>query len=228
MARKKKKIALKKVISRKRARKPKKVKRDGRSKKRTPHKPKVTLRRSRKNLPRPKITTRRKRSTKTTARTTYRAKISPVGAKSFYITRTKIKYRRSRTVTKKKRKYHVTGIEKEFENFYQKNRRKGKSFIGRMQITITAHGKKIKQWVSLPRQFLVDSNAAKEYIMRGLDNDLRKLLRQYELETAASNISVSQLQFEVKRGKPVAIPFSSNQNTARARKKWGPQRKPPA
>lgn len=200
-----------------------------RAEKRAASKRKVVKRGSRKNLSRPKTTRSRKRKASSVTRTTSRAKISSPGAKPFYITRTKIKYKRGRTVTKKKRKYHVTGIEKEFENFYQAHRRKGKSYIGRLKLSITVRGKRIKQWVSIPRRFLPDKNSAKDYILRGLDDDLKKLLRKYEIETAAANISVSEIQFEVKRGVPISeIPASSNQNTARARKKWGRQRKPPA
>lgn len=223
MARKKKKIAPKKNSTSKRA-----TKRGSKPKRRTTKAKKAVVRRPRKNLPRAKATTRRKRKTHAITRKTTRAKISTNGSKSFYITREKIKYKRSRTVTQKKRKYHVTGIEKEFENFYRSNKRKGKSFIARMQITITAHGKKMKQWVSLPRKYLPDAGEAKDYILRGLDSDLKKLLRQYEVETAASNIAVSELQFEVKRGIPIALPSRTNQNTAKMRKKWGRQRKPSA
>lgn len=199
-----------------------------RAKRRVTPKKKTSLRRTRKNLPRAKTTHRRKRKASAVTRKTTRAKISTTGSKSFYITREKIKYRRSRSVTQKKRKYHVTGVEKEFEKFYRKHRRKGKSFIGRMQITINAHGKKMKQWVSLPRKYLADAGEAKNYILRGLEDDLRKLLRQYEIDRAASSISVSEVQFEVKRGNSIALPSRTNQNTARARKKWGRQSKPPA
>lgn len=219
MARKKKKVAPK----RKRALSVK------RGKKRATRKPKTSKRGSRKNISRIRVTRRRKRTTSKASRKTTRAKISSPGAKPFYITREKIKYQRSRTVTQKKRKYHVTGIEKEFENFYRKHKRKGKSFIGRLRITINSNGKKVKQWVSIPRRFLPDEKSAKEYLMRGLTDDLKKLLRKYEIERHAQDIRVQEIQFEVKSGKPISeIPSYSNQNTAKARKKWGRQRKPPA
>lgn len=197
--------------------------------KRQPRKRKAIKRRPRKSVSRNKITSSSKRKTRTVTRTQTRTKISSPGAKPFYITREKIEYKRSRTLTKKKRKYHVSGFDKEFTKFYLKHRRKGKSFIGRMKLSINVRGKRVTQWVSTPRRFFVDKNDALAYIKRGLDDDLKNLLRKYDIQTLASNILLKAIQFEVKRGEAInEVPASSNQNTAKNRKKWGRQRKPPA
>lgn len=113
----------------------------------------------------------------------------------------KTKFKLTKATKKSFRKYHEKRIEKEMVAFVKDSRRFrwGNKYIFQTKVSINVRGKRLKQYISLPRRKISSLRSAKKYAKQYLDRIL-KLCDQYMKRGGFKSITIKGIRGEaVKR-----------------------------